>query len=152
MPLLPPAVIVMSMDPVPATVGEVDSSSRLELLLAKCTFNPAGAGAPSVKNPWICRNLPMETFCVMPMPEVETLAATEPTAAGTENPVGTSTESVLLPADTREQPLVAPADPAGIVTGETVIVPTPVFELVMLTLTGGNPVEGPTGGSQPERG
>jgi hypothetical protein len=79
------------------------------------------------------------------MPEVETLAATEPNAAGTENPVGTSTESVLLPADTGRNPLVAPADPAGIVTGETVIVPTPVFELVMLTLTGGTPVMGATG-------
>src|ERR1019366_8362336 len=145
MPLLPPAVIVRSMDPVPATVGEVDSNSRLELLLAKCTFNPAGAGAPSVKNPWICRNLPMETFCVMPMPEVPTLGATEPKAAGTENPVGTSTESVLLPADPGWNPLVATADPAGIVTGETVIVPTPRFELVTLTLTGGTPVMGATG-------
>src|ERR1039458_274491 len=113
MPLLPPAVIVMSMDSVPATVGEVDSNSRLELLLAKCTFNPAGAGAPSVKNPWICRNLPMETFCVMPMPEVETLAATEPNAAGTENPVGTSTESVLLTAGNRKNPPGGPGRHAG---------------------------------------
>src|ERR1019366_7923280 len=118
------------------------SSSLLELLLAKCTFNPAGAGAPSVKNTWICRNLPMGKIFVMSMPEVETLPATEPNVAGTENPVGTSTESVLLPADTGRNPLVAPADPAGIVTGETVIVPTPVFELVTLTLTGGTPVMG----------
>src|ERR1035437_5387514 len=146
MPLLPPAVIVMSMDPVPATVGEVDSNSRLELLLAKCTFNPAGAGAPSVKNPWICRNLPMETFCVMPMPEVPTLAATEPNAAGGENPVGGGrlTESVLLPADPGWNPLAAPDCPARIVTAGTVIVPTPVSELVTLTLTGGTPLMAPT--------
>src|ERR1017187_2282942 len=129
--------MVMSMPfGVPNTVGEVDSNSAAVLLLAKCTIKPAGAGAPSVKLPWICRNLPMETPCVMPMPEVDTDATTEPNAAGTENPDGTLTESVLLPADPGKNPLVAPACPARIVTGETVIVPTPVLELVTLTLTG----------------
>ena len=78
----------------------------------------------------------METPCVMAMPEVDTLATTEPYAAGAENPLGTLTESVLLPEDPGWNPLAAPADPAGIVTGETVIVPTPRFELVTLTLTG----------------
>ena len=72
----------------------------------------------------------------MLMPEVDTVATTEPYAAGTENPVGTLTESVLLPEDPGWNPLVAPADPAGIVTGETVIVPTLRVELVTLTLTG----------------
>src|ERR1017187_8805684 len=61
-------------------------------------------------------------------------------AAGTENPDGTRTESVLLPADPGRNPLAAPACPARIVTGETVIVPTPVSELFTLTLTGGTPV------------
>jgi hypothetical protein len=74
------------------------------------------------------------------MPEVDTDATTEPNAAGTENPDGTLTESVLLPADPGRNPLAAPACPARIVTGETVIVPTPVSELFTLTLTGGTPV------------
>src|ERR1035437_1822092 len=134
--------MVTPMDADPATVGEADSNSTLGLLLAKVTTKPAVAGAPSEKLPWICRNLPTDTPCVMAMPEVDTLATTEPNAAGVEKPVGGGglTESVLLPADPGWNPLVAPADPAGIVTGETVIVPTPVFELVTLTLTGGTPV------------
>src|ERR1039457_1873203 len=139
--------MVIPMDDDPSTVGEAVSNSTLGVLLAKVTTKPAVAGAPSEKLPWICRNLPMETPCVMPMPEVDTFATTEPNAAGVEKPVGGGrlTESVLLPADPGWNPLVAPADPAGIVTGETVIVPTPVLELVTLTLTGGTPVMGATG-------
>src|ERR1017187_467125 len=137
--------MVIPMDDDPSTVGEADSNSTLGVLLAKVTTKPAVAGAPSEKLPWICRNLPMETPCVMAMPEVDTLATTEPYAAGTENPVGTLTESVLLPEDPGWNPLAAPADPAGIVTGETVIVPTLIFELITLTLTGGTPVMAATG-------
>ena len=70
-----------------------------------------------------------------------------PNTAGAVNPDGTSTEIVVLP-ETPAAPgwklVVAVACPAGIVTGEAVIVPTPAFELVTLTLTAGTPVIGAT--------
>src|ERR1019366_1099113 len=139
----------MAMEVEPAADGEVESNTRLGLLLVNVTTVPAGAGAPSVKMSWTCRNFPMEIVPVarMPIPGTPTLAPMLPNAAGAVNPDGTSTEIVELPeapAGPGWKEVVTPAKPAGIVTGEVVIVPALVFELVTFTLTGGTPVMGAT--------
>jgi hypothetical protein len=79
------------------------------------------------------------------MPDTDTLAATLPNWVGAEKPVGTLTEMFVLPEAPGRNALSAVADPAGIVTGEVMMVPTFVFELTTLTLTGGTPVIAATG-------
>src|ERR1039457_846868 len=142
----------MAMEVEPAADGEVESNTRLGLLLVNVTTVPAGAGAPSVKMSWTCRNFPMEIVPVarMPIPGTPTLAPMLPNAAGAVNPDGTSTEIVELPeapAGPGWKKVVTPAEPAGIVTGEVVIVPALVFELVTFTPPGGPLVMGPTPGT-----
>jgi len=69
------------------------------------------------------------------MPAELTVTPIDPEAAG-ENPDGTLVEIVVEPFAAGWNCVVAVADPVTIDTGETVIVPTAVFPLVTLTLTG----------------
>ncbi len=78
------------------------------------------------------------------MPDTDTFAGTLLNWEG-EKPAGTLTVIVVLPEPAGRNKLLAVADPAGIETGEVMIVPTLVFKLVTVTLTGGTPVIAATG-------
>ena len=79
------------------------------------------------------------------IPAVDTLTETLPKLVGVEKPVGTFTVIIAPPETLGRNPLNALADPAGIVTVGTVIVPKPAGTVATLTLTGGTPVIAATG-------
>lgn len=105
-------------------------------MLVKTTFSPpAGATWLSRRVPVSCNSLPMEMPPVMPIPGVNTVAATVP-FCGAEKPAGTPALSVVLPGAAGWNWATALENPPVIVTGDVVMVPILGFELVIFTLTG----------------
>src|SRR5947209_13913109 len=118
----------------PAVVGLRDSR-RPGLLLVRVTGKPpAGAGWPRLRLPCTSRFLPMVTL-ETESPGAFTVAVTDwSEAAGALNPGGTLTDNTVLPEPAGWNCVVVLFEPPPIVTGEVVIVPTLVFEIVTVTL------------------
>jgi hypothetical protein len=130
-------MIVSVMNDVPASVNLAANFNWAGLLLVRVTVTPPGGGAwPRDRLTLRARFLPIETESVMPIPAVLTDTATDPNCDGVLKPDGTFTEILVLPVPAGWNSVVLLADPAVIVTGDSVMVPTPAFPLVIETLTG----------------
>lgn len=133
--MLLPAGTVIVMAPDPAVVALEDSTSRLGSALVSVTARPpAGAGWPRMSWPTVSRFWPIATPSVIEKPGVLTVAVRVLAFAGVLNPAGTPAVSVVLPELTGWNCVAPLLDPPATVTGEAVIVPTAVFELVTGTL------------------